>query len=114
MERIILRRITYHLMENLIPEEQYGFRKGHSTIDQILYFAQSVRDAHNLKPTKHTISVFLDLTKAFDKVWKNKFLVKCHDEFNIRGRVLPWISNFLNNRSFRVKYQSGISSIYRS
>ncbi|GBO41117.1 putative RNA-directed DNA polymerase from transposon BS [Araneus ventricosus] len=115
MERIILRRITHHLMElNLIPEEQYGFRRGHSTIDKILYFAQSVRDAHNLKPTKHTISVFLDLTKAFDKVWKNKLLVKCHDEFNIRGRVLPWISNFLNNRSFRVKYQSGISSIYRS
>ncbi|GBO14335.1 RNA-directed DNA polymerase from mobile element jockey [Araneus ventricosus] len=115
MERIILRRITHHLMElNLIPEEQYGFRRGHSTIDQILYFAQSVRDAHNLKPTKHTISVFLDLTKAFDKVWKNKLLVKCHDEFNIRGRVLPWISNFLNDRSFRVKYQSGISSIYRS
>ncbi|GBO08682.1 RNA-directed DNA polymerase from mobile element jockey, partial [Araneus ventricosus] len=54
------------------------------------------------------------LTKAFDKVWKNKFLVKCHDEFNIRGRVLPWISNFLNNRSLGVKYQSGISSIYRS
>ncbi|GBM03393.1 putative RNA-directed DNA polymerase from transposon BS, partial [Araneus ventricosus] len=115
MERIILRRITHHLMElNLIPEEQYGFRRGHSTIDQILYFAQSVRDVHNLKPTKHTISVFLDLTKAFDKVWKNKLLVKCHNEFNIRGRVLPWISNFLNNRSFRVKYQSGISSIYRS
>ncbi|GBN80734.1 hypothetical protein AVEN_88748-1 [Araneus ventricosus] len=52
MERIILRRITHHLMElNLIPEEQYGFCRGHSTIDQILYFAQSVRDAHNLKPT---------------------------------------------------------------
>ncbi|GBO09151.1 putative RNA-directed DNA polymerase from transposon BS [Araneus ventricosus] len=99
---------------NLIPEEQYGFRRGHSTIDQILYFAQSVRDAHNLKLTKHTISVFLDLTKAFDKVWKNKLLVKCHNEFNIRGRALPRIPNFLNNRSFRVKYQSSISSIYRS
>ncbi|GBN21685.1 hypothetical protein AVEN_11167-1 [Araneus ventricosus] len=47
IERIILRRITHHLMElNLIPEEQYGFRRGHSPIDQILYFAQSMRDAH--------------------------------------------------------------------
>ncbi|GBN08933.1 hypothetical protein AVEN_132134-1 [Araneus ventricosus] len=68
MERIILRRITHHLMVlNLILEEQYGFRRGHSTIDQILYFVQSVRDAHNMKPTNHTITVFLDLTKAFDK-----------------------------------------------
>ncbi|GFS46735.1 putative RNA-directed DNA polymerase from transposon BS [Nephila pilipes] len=67
-----------------------------------------------MTPTNRTISVFLDLTKAFDKVWKNKLLVKCHNEFKIRGRALLWISNFLNNRSFRVKYQSGISNSYRS
>ncbi|GIY90902.1 probable RNA-directed DNA polymerase from transposon BS [Caerostris darwini] len=71
MERIILRRITFHLMNrNMLSQEQYGFRKGHSTIDQILYFVQRVRDAHNMKPSRHTIAVFLDLTKAFDKVWK--------------------------------------------
>ncbi|GBL76747.1 hypothetical protein AVEN_53423-1 [Araneus ventricosus] len=76
-ERIILRRITHHLMVlNLIPEEQYGFRRGHSTIDQILYFAQSVRDAHNMKPTNHTITVFLDFTKAFDKWTSNQRLKK--------------------------------------
>ncbi|GBM34658.1 hypothetical protein AVEN_122053-1 [Araneus ventricosus] len=99
---------------NLIPEEQYGFRKRHSTMDQILYFAQSVRDAYNMKPTNHIITLFLDLSKAFEKVRKNKLLVKCHNECNIRGRALPWISNFLNNRFFRVKYQSGISKIFRS
>ncbi|GIY03015.1 probable RNA-directed DNA polymerase from transposon BS [Caerostris extrusa] len=53
MERIILRRITSHLMNrNLLPQEQYGFRKGHSTIDQILYFVQ--RESHRgsvLSPT---------------------------------------------------------------
>ncbi|GBM87898.1 Cytochrome P450 1A1 [Araneus ventricosus] len=104
MGRIILRRITHHLMVlNLIPEEQYGFRRGHSTIDQILYFAKSVRDAHNMKPTNNTIIVFLDLTKAFDRVWKNNLLVKCYNDFNIRGRAVPWISNFLNNIFFRVK-----------
>ncbi|GIY52376.1 hypothetical protein CDAR_269041, partial [Caerostris darwini] len=78
MERIILRRITFHLMNlNMLPQEQYGFRQGHSTIDQILYFVQRVRDAHNMKPSRHTMAVFLDLTKAFDKVWKNKLLGKC-------------------------------------
>ncbi|GBN64175.1 hypothetical protein AVEN_163283-1 [Araneus ventricosus] len=57
---------------NLIPEEQYDFRRGHSTIDQILYVSQSVRDAHNMKPTNHTITVFLDLTKAFDKIFPSQ------------------------------------------
>ncbi|UYV64109.1 Tha1 [Cordylochernes scorpioides] len=43
MEKIILRRLTYHLdTKNLLPEEQYGFRKGHGTIDQLLFFTQKV------------------------------------------------------------------------
>ncbi|UYV84222.1 hypothetical protein LAZ67_X001569 [Cordylochernes scorpioides] len=70
MEKIILRRLTYHLdTRNLLPEEQYGFRKGHGTIDQLLFFTQKVKDAQNGKPTNHTIAAFLDLTQAFDKVW---------------------------------------------
>ncbi|UYV62653.1 hypothetical protein LAZ67_2001432, partial [Cordylochernes scorpioides] len=41
MEKIILRPLTYHLdTKNLLPEEQYGFRKGHGTIDQLLFFTQ--------------------------------------------------------------------------
>ncbi|UYV74809.1 hypothetical protein LAZ67_12001097 [Cordylochernes scorpioides] len=41
MEKIILRRLTYHPdTRNLLPEEQYGFRKGHGTIDQLLFFTQ--------------------------------------------------------------------------
>ncbi|UYV68682.1 hypothetical protein LAZ67_6000429 [Cordylochernes scorpioides] len=41
MEKIILRRLTYHLdTKNLLPEEQYGFRKAHGTIDQLLFFTQ--------------------------------------------------------------------------
>ncbi|UYV61222.1 hypothetical protein LAZ67_1003928, partial [Cordylochernes scorpioides] len=44
MEKIILRRLTYHLdTRNLLPEEQYGFRKGHGTIDQLLFFTQKGR-----------------------------------------------------------------------
>ncbi|UYV83142.1 hypothetical protein LAZ67_22002409 [Cordylochernes scorpioides] len=51
MEKIILRRLTYHLdTRNLLPEEQYGFRKGHGTIDQLLFFTQKmeVLDYHGM------------------------------------------------------------------
>ncbi|UYV77589.1 hypothetical protein LAZ67_15001638 [Cordylochernes scorpioides] len=68
MEKIILRQLTHHLdTRNLLPEEQYGFRKEHRTIDQLLFFTQKVKDAQNRKTTNHSIAAFLDLTQTFDK-----------------------------------------------
>ncbi|UYV68680.1 hypothetical protein LAZ67_6000426 [Cordylochernes scorpioides] len=97
MEKIILRRLTYHLdTRNLLPKEQYGFRKGHGTIDQLLFFTQKVKDAQNRKPTNHTIAAFLDLTQAFDKVWKNKLITKLYKHFKIDGKAITWINDFLN------------------
>ncbi|GFW56685.1 uncharacterized protein TNCV_4067651 [Trichonephila clavipes] len=69
MESMVLRRLTHHLhTNNLMPSEQFAFRKGHSTVDQILYFTQCVRDSQNHKPTGHTMAAFLDVSKAFDRV----------------------------------------------
>ncbi|KAF8766379.1 putative RNA-directed DNA polymerase like protein [Argiope bruennichi] len=103
MEKMILIRLQFFLNQNnLMPCEQYGFRRGHSTIDQVLYFAQTIRDAHNHKPTHHTVAAFLDLTKAFDRVWKHKLIIKLHNSFNIRGNTLAWISDYLQQRSIRV------------
>ncbi|GFW36142.1 cyclic nucleotide-gated cation channel alpha-3 [Trichonephila clavipes] len=110
MEKMILIRIQYFLdSKNLIPGEQYGYRRGHSTVDQIISFCQSIRDAQNCKPTHHTMAALLDLTKAFDRVWKHKLLIKLHDTFNIRGNTLAWISDFLHHRSIRVNFNNTFS-----
>ncbi|GFV33756.1 putative RNA-directed DNA polymerase from transposon BS [Trichonephila clavipes] len=50
------------------------------------------------------MAALLDLTKAFDRVWKHKLLIKLHGTFNIRGNTLAWISDFLHHRSIRVKF----------
>ncbi|GFX64569.1 probable RNA-directed DNA polymerase from transposon BS [Trichonephila clavipes] len=110
MENMILIRIQYFLdSKNLIPGEQYGYRRGHSTVDQIISFCQSIRDAQNCKPTHHTMAAHLDLTKAFDRVWKHKLLIKLHDTFNIRGNTLAWISDFLHHKSIRVNFNNTFS-----
>ncbi|GFX96357.1 RNA-directed DNA polymerase from mobile element jockey [Trichonephila clavipes] len=68
MECMVLRRLTHHLhTNNLMPSEQFAFRKVRSTVDQILYFTQCVRDSRNHKPTRHTMASFLDVSKAFDR-----------------------------------------------
>ncbi|GFT69848.1 probable RNA-directed DNA polymerase from transposon BS [Trichonephila clavipes] len=68
MESMVLRRLTHHLhSNNLMPSEQFAFRKGHSTVDQTLYFTQCVRDSQNHKQTRHTMVAFLDGSKTFDR-----------------------------------------------
>ncbi|GFV33051.1 probable RNA-directed DNA polymerase from transposon BS [Trichonephila clavipes] len=94
MERMMLRRLAYFLdSNNLLPREQYGFRRGRSTEDQILYFCQCVRGDQNLKPTNNTAAAFLDLS-AFDMIWRNKLILKMFDVFGIKGKALPWTSDF--------------------
>ncbi|GFT10879.1 RNA-directed DNA polymerase from mobile element jockey [Trichonephila clavipes] len=97
-----------------MPSEQFAFRKGHSTADQILYFTQCVRDSQNHKPTRHTMAAFLDVPKAFDRVWKYKLLSKCFGVLGIKGKALPWISNFLNHRNFCVNFQATYSDSYKT
>ncbi|GFW05718.1 putative RNA-directed DNA polymerase from transposon BS [Trichonephila clavipes] len=67
-----------------MPSEQFTFRKGHSAVDQNLYFTQCVRYSQNHKPTRHTMVAFLDVSKAFDRVWKYKLLSKCFGVFGIK------------------------------
>ncbi|GFW07641.1 putative RNA-directed DNA polymerase from transposon BS [Trichonephila clavipes] len=57
------------------------------------------------KPTNHKAAeAFLDLSKAFDTVWRNKLILKMLDVFGIKGKALPWISDFFKSRVIRVTY----------
>ncbi|GFY21796.1 putative RNA-directed DNA polymerase from transposon X-element [Trichonephila clavipes] len=114
MEKIILERLTYYLNSNdLLSIVQYGFKRGHSTADQILYFGQRVRDSQNLRPSHHTVAVFLDLSKAFDRVWRNKLIIKLFNTFGIRDRALSWIFDFLKDREIRVRFRDSLSKTFR-
>ncbi|GFX72096.1 probable RNA-directed DNA polymerase from transposon BS [Trichonephila clavipes] len=90
MERLVLARLNVHLNINgLLPSEQYGYRKGHGVVDQILYFCQRIREAQNKKPTNHTVAALLDMSRAFDRVWHQLLITKLHDYFSIRAEPFP-------------------------
>ena len=50
---------------------------------------------------KVTLAVFVDLQRAFDKVWKDGLLVKLL-RFGVSGRMYKWTNSYLNNRRARV------------
>ena len=70
-ERIILSCILFFLESNsILSPHQAGFRRGRSTLDQILYLSQSISDGFNKPRTgSRTILSTIDFSKAFDSVW---------------------------------------------
>jgi hypothetical protein len=73
MERIVKTRLVRHAnKERIIPNEQFGFRKKHSTTMQLARLTENITHGFNMR--KHTGLVLLDLEKAFDTVWANGLL----------------------------------------
>jgi hypothetical protein len=58
-------------------------------------FCQAVSDGKEIRV------VFLDISKAFDRVWHKGLIWKLH-KIGIRGRLLVWIENYLKDRHQRV------------
>ena len=67
-EKIIFDQMYEFLnSNNLISQNQSGFRPGDSTINQLLSTITDIYDA--FEHYEETRVVFLDISKAFDKVW---------------------------------------------
>ena len=109
MERMVNNRLTWLLeSENILADEQAGFRKCRSTEDQIAYIAQEIEDGFQEK--KPTTIVWVDLEKAFDKVWKEGLILKLLNN-HISHKMLNWITEYLTNRKAIVNLQGKRSNI---
>ena len=99
-ERLIFNEMFGFFIENdLISQHQSGFKPGDSCINQLLSITheiyQSFDEGFDVR------SVFLDISKAFDKVWHDGIIFKMKQN-GISGNLLNLLSNFLRNRKQRV------------
>jgi ribonuclease HI len=107
MERMVNTRLMKYLEQNqLIDNSQSAFRKNHSTEDHLVYLAQEVENA--FQERKKVLSVFVDLAKAFDKIWREGLLLKLLNN-KIEGRMYKWIRDLLQYRTARVKLDGMLS-----
>jgi len=106
-------RLTWqpHISSNtidLIPKFQFGFRSKHSTVQQLLRITEHINTA--FEKHCHTGAVFLDISKAFDKVWHEGLLFKLKS-INTPSYLFNIISSFLLDRQFAVKINDNTSDL---
>ena len=99
-ERIIAKNIIKHLSTNqLFNKNQHGFVTGKSTQTQLLMYYEDIYES--LLEGVRLDTVFLDFSRAFDKV-DHKILMQKVDSHKIKGKVAKWLKEFLSNRKFIV------------
>ena len=82
---------------NIIINEQYGFRSKLSTTTQLINITTD--EANTLNNKGQTDILFLHFSKALDKIPYKFILSKLHCN-GIRNHTLSWIGAFLSNRIF--------------
>ena len=105
------RRLTWHLQSNaVLTSTQAGYRQFRSAEDQLALLTQDIEDAFQEK--KKVLVVFFDMSKSFDKVWKEGLPLKLV-RAGVHGKMYKWLSDFLFNRNARVKLNGQTSQIER-
>ena len=99
-ERLIYNSLFQHLRENnLLVKSQSGFLPGDSCISQLLSITHEIYQS--LDCNLETRGVFLDISKAFDRVWHKGLLFKLKSN-GIDGPLFNLLKNYLHNRKQRV------------
>ncbi|GFU18063.1 probable RNA-directed DNA polymerase from transposon X-element [Trichonephila clavipes] len=100
-EKIISARLNEYLeRNNILTPEQHGFRPRLSTSHQLLRVVEYIKDA--IDRNQYTAAVFLDIQKAFDRVWHTGLLYKLI-KYKIPPPLILLLNSYINDRSFTVK-----------
>ena len=110
IEHIIHSSVITHLENHsILTDYQHGFRKRRSTETQLILTIQDL--VSNLNSGEQTDAIFLDFSKAFDKVPHKRLLLKLH-HYGVRGTILDWIRDFLSDRTQEVVLDGTTSTRY--
>ena len=93
---------------NTFYANQYGFRHRHSTLHAVTKLVTDIVKNNDNKES--TLSIFLDLSKAFDTIDHDILLAKL-EFYGIRGIALDWFESYLFNRKQYVSYNGSKSIV---
>lgn len=95
-EHLVKNRIEWYVEnQNLLPNSQYGFRKGRSSMDSVSVFTTDIRISFSLN--KSVVATFLDIKSAYDNVLI-EILIKKLNYLKIPPILINFIQNMLAGR----------------
>ena len=109
-EKVIYNNLFSYFDKNkFLSDHQSGFRNGDSCVSQLLAITYEIYKGFDGRSSFETRGVFLDMSKAFDKVWHEGLLckLKC---YGVEGKLFNILENYLHNRKQRVVLNGQSSS----
>ena len=101
-EKVIYKSMfEYFQNNNFLSVHQSGFRSGDSCVSQLISITHELYKSMDATPSLETRGVFLDISKAFDKVWHEGLLYKLRC-YSVEGGVYKILKNYQQNRQQRV------------
>ena len=101
-EKIIFNALYKHLVRNnLLTRNQSGFRPKDSCPNQLLFLVSEIHECFEDPKSLEVRAVFLDISKAFDKVWHEGLLFKLKQN-GVHSNLLRIFESYLSHRRQRV------------
>ncbi len=100
LEKAVLDQLTNYLnFNNILPDEQSGFRKFFSTTTLLVQITSIIYEA--LNNNKVTSLILLDFSKAFDSI-NHDIMIDNLKDIGLSKSALNWFNSYLRNRKHRV------------
>lgn len=100
--------MAYFINENLFSSNQYGFQPGYTTTDCLIDRIKGI--TISLDQGNYVVSLFLDLSKAFDTV-NHLILLEKLNYYGLQQSEVYWFRPYLCSRIQQI-YVSGVSLIF--
>ena len=111
LEKVLYNRIIEFINKlNILCDNQYGFRKNHSTSLALIEFYDKVSSAFDRGEV--AVGIFLDLSKAFDTVNHDILFDKLR-HYWICGVALDWVKSYFSDRLQYVDLNGNSSSLQK-
>lgn len=99
--------LSFCLSHRLIPDSQFGFLPQRSTVWQLLSVTEDWHEALDAGKSVHAL--FLDVSKAFDRV-NHRFLIDQCRQYGFDSTSLSWLESYLSRRTIVTSVNGALSA----